>query len=588
MAVRVRAVPVGQTGVSPAGGVTLLPTGGDVAFDAGADVRATVDLSIAAHDPDTGLALWPAASDSVLTPYGAYELFIERGVAFGGGSIEYVGLGYYRIDNVDQGDAPDGPIQLSGKDRMSMVVDTRLTTPLVFAATDTLGDIVDELVGYAVPGVVIEWDDATDSEPIGRAGFTPDDNRYGFLREILTGVGKVGSFDHRGILVIRTPPDPRSRPSWTVSRGRDGVLVSASRSLSREGVANGVFATGESVDTEPPVSALVVDSDPDSPTFWGGPFGRIAKPFASPLLTTAAQCELAAATVLRRSTGLPYNADFSAVPNPAVEVEDVIALGIEGSPVQYERKLIVGDSFTRTVVDGTGTSETGHAYGTNSTQTQVNGGTFKRGLASANTTGSSTNGSDVGQRNVRMYVDVRVPNAATGGTLVSGLTLRNDGLGTEFYTLRHEFTASGTVHAVVSRHSAVLGFTDLAKIADWTTYTAGEWWTICAESDGPYLRFKAWRRDTEAEPDEWLLISDRGNEIAPVVNRFGMWFWRLNGNTNTGLQWELDNYRVYSLPVADLKGGEVHVLDTITIPLTADQAMQGTTRQQTLVTAGVL
>ena len=588
MAIRARAVPYGQTGVTPTGGVTLLATGGDVQYDAVADIRATIDLTISAIDPDTGDPLWPANASSVLTPYGAHELFVERGIAFGGGSIEYVGLGYFRIDNVDQPDAPDGPIRLSGKDRMSMVVDSKLTTPVVFSASDTVGDLVQTLIDGAIDGVTIEWDDNTDSDPVGRSGFTDDDNRYGFFKEIITGVGKIGYFDHRGILVIRTPPDPRSRPAWAVARGAGGVLVSASRSLSREGVANGVLATGESVDTEPPVSALVVDNDPFSPTYWGGPFGRIPRTYASPLLTSAAQCQLAAATVLRRSTGLPYNVDFTAVPNSALEVEDVIAIGFEGAPVKHEPRLIQGDSFTRTSVNSIGSPELGTSYTNNSTATQVNGGVLKRELAAANTVGINTNGSVIGERNVRAYVDVRVPVAAVGGSLIMGLVLRSNG-GNEYYSLRLEFTPQGTVHHVIGLHSDVHGYTVLGELADFAPYAAGQWWTLCAEADGDLLRVKAWPRDTESEPTEWNIVASGGNVLWTTANRFGLYFWRLAGNTNAvAPQWELDNYRVYGLPAVDLAGGEVHVLDSLAIPLTADQTMRGTTREQTLVSAEVI
>ncbi len=586
MSVRLRAVPAGQTGVSPTSTVTLLPSSGDVQLDGTADIRATIDCVVVAEDPDTGLKLWPDEDDSVLTPYGGHELFAERGIAYGGGLIEYVSLGYFRIDSVDQPDAPNGPISLAGKDRMAMIVDSKITAMVQFVATDTYGDVVEQLVVDAYPGAVIEWDDDTDTDPIGRSILVDQGERYPQIHEVITGVGKIMYFDHRGILVIRTPPEI-GRPLWTVSRGPRGVLVSASRSLSREGVYNGVLATGEGVDIEEPVSALVVDDDPASPTYWGGAFGKISREFSSPLLTSAAQCELAGATVLRRSTGLPYNVDFSAVPNPALEPDDVLALGIEGEPKVNERQLIVGDSFTRTVVDGMGLADTGHAWNAPSVNTQVNGGVFKRSLAAANTVGSNTNSIGTGQANVRMYADVRVPNAATGSTLVFGLIVRYDG--NEFYTLRHEFTAAGTVHAVISRHSNVLGFEDLDKQADWTTYTAGQWWTVCAEADGPNLRMKAWRRDTESEPDEWRIWTDRGDEILNLENRFGLYFWRVSGNTNAATpQWEVDNYRVYTVPNEVLTGGEVHVLDAVTIPLTVDQAMTGTTREQRLISAGTV
>lgn len=584
MAVRLRAVPAGQTGVSPTSTVTLLAMDGDVQLDGTADIRATIDCTVAAEDPDTGLLLWPERDDSVLTPYGGHELFAERGIAYGGGAIEYVSLGYFRIDSVDQANAPDGPIALGGKDRMAHIVDSKITEMIQFASTDTYGDVVSQLVVDAYPDAVIEWDDDTEFDPIGRSILVDQGPRYPQIHEVITGVGKVMYFDHRGVLLIRNPPEI-GRPLWTVSRGAEGVLVSASRSLSREGVYNGVLATGEAVDIEEPASALVVDDDPDSPTYWGGPFGKVSREFSSPLLTSAAQCALAGATVLRRSTGLPYNVDFSAIPNPALEPEDVLAIGIEGAPRVNEPELITGDSFTRTVVDGMGTSDTGHNYAGGGVTTQINGGVLKKEMV-ANDVDAITNGADIGQRNVRIYADVRVPAAATGATLVFGVIVRRSSSGDDYFSLRHEFTAAGTVHAVIARHSASLGYQELETLGSWAPYTAGQWWTMCAEADGDNLRFKAWPRDTGSEPDEWLLVSDRGSEIVTDHFRFGLYFWRLLGNTNAVVpQYEVDNYRVLSIPRETLSGGEIHVLDSVTIPLTAEQAMTGKTREQRLVSA---
>lgn len=582
MAVRLRAVVAGQTGTSPTTAATLGLVAGDVQIDSRADVRSTLDCTITPFDQETGTSLWPAGSASILTPYGTHELFVERGVAFGGGAIEYVPLGYFRINTVEQDDAPDGPIMITASDRMSMVVDARLSAPRQYEATDAYGDVVEDLVTDAFAAAVVQWDDDTFSDPIGRTALVESD-RYAFLRELVVGLGKVAYFDHRGVLVIRTPPDP-GLPVWSVSRGERGVLVKASRSLSREGVYNGVLAIGEALDDQEPVQALAVDESADSPTLWGGPFGKIVREFNSPLLTSAEQCAIAAATVLRRSTGLPYNVDFSAVPNPALEPDDPIAIGVEGAPGAVEPTLIVGDSFSRTVADGMGTSESGHGWSPSGTQHQVNGGVYKRELA-ANTAGTSTNSSASGRRDVRAYVDVRVPVAAAGASLVSGIVLRYDG--TDYFTLRHEFNSNGMVTAKIARHSASLGYLETATLVDWHAYSAGQWWTVCAESFGAMLRVKAWPRD-EPEPNEWLLVDDSGDDVNGTSQRFGIYAWRVVGNTNSvAPQWEYDNWRVYALPSSPLRGGEVHIVDNLTIPLTAAGAMTGATREQTLVSIGV-
>jgi hypothetical protein len=330
---RARVVGPGQTGVAPAG-TEVRVLGGDVRLDGGQAIRSALDLEV------DGTGLWPAQAGSLLAPYGT-EIFVERGVAYGNGSTEWVSLGYHRINTVEQDDPPDGPIQITGVDRMANIVDSKLVSPVQFPATATYGTVVQQLVTDAYTTAVIEWDDPdVATTPIGRT-VTEEKDRHGFLDELVTGLGKVWHFDHRGVLVIHDPPDP-GQPVWTVGRGEGGVLIEASRSLSRTGVYNGVLATGEGLDTTAPARGLAVDDLPSSPTRWGGPFGKVLREFSSPLLTTSGQCELAARTILRRSLGMPYNVDFTAIPNPALEPDDPVAVGVAGS----SREVHIIDTLT--------------------------------------------------------------------------------------------------------------------------------------------------------------------------------------------------------------------------------------------------
>ena len=568
---RARIVAPGQTGVNPAG--TLVPIlGGDVQLDGGADIRSTLELTV------DGAGAWPTASTSLLTPYGA-EVFVERGISYGGGAAEYVSLGYFRINDVDQDNAPDGPIRIAGVDRMAMLIDAKLTSVIQFAPTVTYGAVVAQLVTDAYSTAVIEWDDlAVAGDAIGRTAIAEAD-RYAFLNELLTGLGKIWHFDHRGVLVIRTPPSP-SEPAWTVARGAGGVLVSASRSLSRAGVYNGVLATGEALDTEAPARGLAVDNDPGSPTYWGGPFGKIPREYASPLLTTDSQAQLAAATILRRSLGLPYNLDLTAVPNPALEPDDAIAVGITGTPTTNLPRQLVGDSFSRTVVDGMGPGDSGANWSlTSPTESQVNGGVLRKSIGTANTVHVAVNGTGVGRQDFDAYADVQVPNAATGAPLVFGVIARYAN-GGEYNTLRLEFNPGGTVSAKIARHSLIHGYSEHAVLAGFSTYTPAQWWTVRARCKGAEFALKAWRRDTEPQPKEWLLIGDDNNVRGAA---FGFYFWRIDGNTNAaGPHWLVDNWRVYTVPATLLTGGEIHVIDTLTIPLTAAAAMHAGTREQSV------
>jgi hypothetical protein len=101
-------------------------------------------------------------------------------------------------------------------------------------------------------------------------------------------------------------------------------MVEANRSLSRERVYNAVVVTGEGADQLTPVRAVAVNAQESSPTFFGGPFGRIPRFYSSSFITTQSQAENAAVNLLRQTLGAPYDVGLSAVPNPAVRPYDVI------------------------------------------------------------------------------------------------------------------------------------------------------------------------------------------------------------------------------------------------------------------------
>src|SRR5690606_30356327 len=192
------------------------------------------------------------------------EVYVRRGIDLGGGGTLWVPLGYYRVDRVDQDDATKGVIRVGASDRMAAVIDARFVSPRQILAGTLVGAAVRDLVGEAYPGAVVAFDDESEFAALSRS-IVVEESRYDALREIVTALGKVMHFDGEGRLVIRSTPSPTGPPRWSVRAGQGGVLVNAARSLSREGVYNGVVVRGEGGDTTAPVLAVVVDGDPRSP-----------------------------------------------------------------------------------------------------------------------------------------------------------------------------------------------------------------------------------------------------------------------------------------------------------------------------------
>lgn len=313
---RATAVSGMQTGVNPTG--TEIPIlGGDVELDANADVRGTVDLT-------TDGSMWPDTATSLLAPYGN-EVHIARGIEFGGGEREWVSQGYFRIYSSAQDDAPrKGPIRIAGRDRMSGIIDAKLTSPIQFPEDTSVQTVFDTLVGEVYPTAVVEFDFTATAVTFPGSHILEDD-RYAFLLDVVKSLGKVMYWDYEGKLQVRDAPAPTiGSVVFDVNHGADGVLVSMARTRSRDGVFNAVVVTGEAPGDEAAVRSVARDMNSSSPTYWLGPFGQVPRFYSSSFITTNEQAGVAASALLARNLGLPYHVDFTLVPNPALEPLDVV------------------------------------------------------------------------------------------------------------------------------------------------------------------------------------------------------------------------------------------------------------------------
>lgn len=302
-----------QTGSDPTGRI-LRVLNGDVEYDASADVRSTGGVTVK-HD-------WPNARDLSFAPYGQSEVFLARGVEQGAAGTLWAPMGFYRISKTAQADASQGPLALDLDDRMATIIDSRFTQPRQWLVGTLVGDIINEIVLEVYPNAVIVWDDLAYLAELGRS-LIVEESRLEVIKTIADGLGKICYWDEIGRLIFKDIPS-ESDIIWTVNAGPDGVMVRSNRSLSRDGVYNAVVVTGEGADDIEPVRAIAFNDQESSPTYFGGPFGRIPRFYSSSFITTQPQAEGAAVNLLRQSLGAPYDVGLAAVPNPALRPYDVI------------------------------------------------------------------------------------------------------------------------------------------------------------------------------------------------------------------------------------------------------------------------
>lgn len=293
---------------------TLAHTGGSVTVDRGQATRRTCSVTIA------NTALIPRTAGDKLSVYGA-QLRISRGIRYPGGAREMVPLGVFRIDGVE-GDVDEGPVTISGKSLESMVADDKFTT--VTKVSGTAVGAVTSLIQASIPAAAVV-NRATDNT-IGPRTYDVEGDRWAAVAECAAAIGAEVYTDADGVFIISELPDLLEvTPVWTVAAGEGGAYISASRGMSLDGVYNGVLARGENTEADiPPVSALVVDDDPTSPTYWSGPFGHRPDFYSSATLTSVNACTSAATLKLRAARSPNASADITALPNPALEPGDVI------------------------------------------------------------------------------------------------------------------------------------------------------------------------------------------------------------------------------------------------------------------------
>jgi hypothetical protein len=227
----------------PVGDPVALPlSDGSVTIDRTADHRRRLDLTLAPNypvdHPLAGQEVYPDDPGDPLSVYGA-EIIVKRGVRFANETIELVQLGVFRVEDASVS-IPGGEVQVSGWDRSRQVLDERFVKPRRFdaqLATTLIQLLITEVHADAVFDV-----QTSDSTMLRK--HVVDQDRWPEVQRIANLIGCDVYPDEQGVWIIADSPDP-GPPVWTVDAGPGGVLVSASNSVTREGVPNAVVTTGE-------------------------------------------------------------------------------------------------------------------------------------------------------------------------------------------------------------------------------------------------------------------------------------------------------------------------------------------------------
>ncbi|MFI8084359.1 DUF5047 domain-containing protein [Kitasatospora sp. NPDC086009] len=312
-------------------------TGGSVTVDRGSKVRRSLSLTLA--DP----AYLPWDVSDPLAVYGQ-QLAVSRGIQFPDGSVELAPLGLFRVDE-PSGDVDMGPVTVSGKSSEAIIQDARFLAPWSTAdASSTVGAITDLIHDVIPTATVVNLTAGGRDQACATVVWDAQADRWDAVTQLATSMRAEVYVDVSDRFVLVDVPDlSAALPVWDVAEGPTGTLIAAGRTMSRAGVYNAVIASGESTASGiPPVSGSAYDTDPASPTRWGGPYGKVPRFYSSGLLTTSADCDAVAATLLRDALAPNVQTSISSLPNPALEAGDCLRLTYAGG----RRDLVLAQAFS--------------------------------------------------------------------------------------------------------------------------------------------------------------------------------------------------------------------------------------------------
>jgi Domain of unknown function (DUF5047) len=305
--------------------------GSSVSVDRSSLIRRSCHIVLT--DPTGELA--PKTAEDLLAPYGN-ELVLYRGLQLSGATDpELIQLGVFGIDECDVDDSSDDlVITVDGSDRARAVQRAGFTDVYTIPPATPGAQALQQLIASQPTGIAFEFDFAdvpyvTPSAPIV---YKPGDDPWEKSTELAASYGCELFFNRMGTqagptsqCVLLPLPDPLQAPvSWSYDEGSVNISLSIKRVLSRAKAPNYVIRDGQGSGIAAPVRGVAYDSNPDSPTYIGGRYGRQVDYQSSSLLTSPAQANAQAAVDLAVALGSFETINLNAIPKPDHEVDDVV------------------------------------------------------------------------------------------------------------------------------------------------------------------------------------------------------------------------------------------------------------------------
>lgn len=344
----------------PATGVTVPVSAGQITVDRTAAQRRRATLIVEALPGTPAAALIPTSSSAPLAPFGN-EIQVQSGIVYPDGSRELISLGVFPIATSTVTDTgTDLQISLDCYDRSWTVSIRKFKTPYAVAAGTDVAAAIRGLIGSVYPGLTYNIVPTPGASTTPAATFAEGADPWAAALTLAASVGLELFFDVNGVVVGRPIP-PAGATVWTFTEGTTTGPVQVRNVYTRDQVSNDFIVSGDGTPNAAtgPVRAEASDTNPNSPTYTGGPFGDVPTFITSNLVTSTTDAANAAANALAASVGGAHLLTVSCPPNPLFDVDDVVAVTRTRAGLAGQRFVV--DQIKHTIRHDDLTTLTGRA-----------------------------------------------------------------------------------------------------------------------------------------------------------------------------------------------------------------------------------
>lgn len=259
-------------------------------------------------------------------------------------SDEYVPLGVFQITDVQIDDTDSGvSLSLEGFDRSYKVARNKWQKP----KTVLTGD-----VGTRLASLLIDrYDDVqVGFSTIGRdtakivLGQDQSSDPWADMVDIADSAGLDLYFDVDGVAQLAPYPTADANSVLeTYTLDEDGLMLDLKRRITNEQTFNGVIVIVDNSKLDTPIRAEAWDEDTDSPTYRYGAYGEVPFFYETPNIMTSKDAQETAQRILARKQGLQEEISWNQIPNPALDVNDVVQVLDTTAGV---RRILIIDAMT--------------------------------------------------------------------------------------------------------------------------------------------------------------------------------------------------------------------------------------------------